>query len=144
MWLVPLAQALPRPQLIFPSKTWFFQIYLNFQWQKSLQNQYLTHFESKSYQINSIKSSHQNIFKNIKGTFQFLQNFQLLYNFFSMKKSFDIQELLHRKSKRHETKPMHPSSLRAFQRDQEHNLKRPGWVDFIHTNKTTQTNYLPS
>ncbi len=31
-----LAQVLPRPQLIFPSKTWFFGIYLNFQQQKSL------------------------------------------------------------------------------------------------------------
>jgi hypothetical protein len=28
---VLLAQVLPRPQLIFPSKTWFFGIYLNFQ-----------------------------------------------------------------------------------------------------------------
>jgi hypothetical protein len=27
---------LPRSQLIFPSKTWFFGIYLNFQQQKSL------------------------------------------------------------------------------------------------------------
>ncbi len=56
VWPVPLAQELPRPQLIFPSKTWFFGIYLNFQWQKSLQNQYLPHSESKPYQINSIKS----------------------------------------------------------------------------------------
>ncbi len=31
-----------------------------------------------------------------------------------MKKSFNIQELLHCKSKRHETKPMHPSSLINF------------------------------
>jgi hypothetical protein len=31
-------------------------IYLNFQQQKSLENQYLPHSESKSYQINSIKS----------------------------------------------------------------------------------------
>ncbi len=31
VWPVPLAQLLPRPQLIFPSKTWFFEIYLNFQ-----------------------------------------------------------------------------------------------------------------
>jgi hypothetical protein len=46
----------PRPQLIFPSKTWFFGIYLNFQQQKSLKNQYLPHSESKSYQINFIKS----------------------------------------------------------------------------------------
>jgi hypothetical protein len=29
---------LPCPQLIFPSKTWFFGIYLNFQGQKSLKN----------------------------------------------------------------------------------------------------------
>jgi hypothetical protein len=55
VWPVPLAQVLSRPQLIFPSKTWFFEIYLNFQGQKSLKNQYLPNFESKSYQINSIK-----------------------------------------------------------------------------------------
>jgi hypothetical protein len=57
---------------------------------------------------------------------------------------FNIQELLHRKSKRHETKPMHPSSLRAFQRDQERDLKHPSLVDLISTNKTKQTNYLAS
>ncbi len=34
----------------------FLGIYLNFQRQKSLKNQYLPHSESKSYQINSIKS----------------------------------------------------------------------------------------
>ncbi len=57
-----------------------------------------------------------------------------------MKKSFNIQELLHYKSKHHGTEPMHPSSLRAFQRHQEHNLKHPGLVDFI----TTKQNKLPS
>jgi len=41
---------------LFPSKTWFFGIYLNFQLEKSLENQYLPHSESKSYQTNSIKS----------------------------------------------------------------------------------------
>jgi hypothetical protein len=55
VWLVLLAQELPCPQLIFPSKTWFFGIYLNFEQQNSLKNQYLPHSESKSYQINSIK-----------------------------------------------------------------------------------------
>ncbi len=54
-WMVSL-QVFPRSQLIFPSKTWFFGIYLNFQWQKSQKNQYFPHSESKSYQINSIKS----------------------------------------------------------------------------------------
>ncbi len=56
VWHVLLAQVLPRPQLTFPSKTWFFGIYLNFQLEKSLENQYLPHSESKSYQTNSIKS----------------------------------------------------------------------------------------
>ncbi len=36
---------------------------------------------------------------------------------------------------------MQPSSLRAFQRDQERNLKHPGSVDLI---STKQTNKLPS
>jgi hypothetical protein len=52
-----------------------------------------------------------------------------------MKKSFNIQELLHHKSKHHETKPMHPSSSRAFQRDHKHDLKHLGSVDLISTNK---------
>jgi len=50
-----------------------------------------------------------------------------------VKKPFNIQELLHGKSKRNETKPMHPSSSRAFERDQELNLKHPGSVDLIGT-----------
>jgi hypothetical protein len=56
-----------------------------------------------------------------------------------VKKSFNIQELLHFKSKRHETKPMRTSSsLRAFQKDQERDLKHPGSVDLINTNKTNK------
>jgi hypothetical protein len=62
-----------------------------------------------------------------------------------VKKSFNIQELLHHKFKCHGTKPMHPSSSRAFQRHQEHDLKHPSLVDLITTkqNKTKQ-NKLPS
>ncbi len=58
----------------------------------------------------------------------------------SVKKSFNIQELLHGNSKCHGTKPMHRSSPRPFQRHQEHNLKHPGSVDLI----TTKQNKLPS
>jgi hypothetical protein len=38
---------------------------------------------------------------------------------------------------------MHPSSLRAFQRQEEHDLKHPGLVDLI-TKKQNKTNYFPS
>jgi hypothetical protein len=55
-----------------------FLIYLNFQQQKSLQNQ--LHPQSKSYQINSINSCSSRSFQHTKGTFQFLQNFQLWFN----------------------------------------------------------------
>ncbi len=58
-----------------------------------------------------------------------------------MKKSFNIQELLHCKSKCHGMKPTHPSLSRAFQRHQEHDMKHPILV--ISTNKTKQ-NKLPS
>jgi hypothetical protein len=109
VWPVPLAHVLPRPQLIFPSKTWFFGIYLNFQQQKSLKNQYLPHSESKFYQINSIKSCSSRSFQQHQRRIPIPAKF-------SVKKSFNIQELLHHKSKRHGTKPMHPSSSRAFQR----------------------------
>jgi hypothetical protein len=56
-----------------------------------------------------------------------------------VKKSFNIQELLQCKSKCHETKLMHTSSSRAFQRYQEHDLKHPGLVNLI----VTKQNKLP-
>ncbi len=126
MWRGPLAQVLPCPQLIFPSKTWFFGIYLNFQGQKSLLNQYLPHSESKSYQINSIKSC-------LSRSFRHHQRHIPIPPKFSVKK-----ELLQSKSKCHGTKSMHPSWSRAFQRHQEHDLKHP--VDLI----TTIQKKLPS
>jgi len=57
VWPVPLAQVFPLPQLIFPFKTWFFKNLLEFSAAEIIKkNQYLPHSESKSYQINSIKS----------------------------------------------------------------------------------------
>jgi len=56
--------------------------------------------------------------------------------------SFNIQELLRRKSKRHGTKTMHPSLSRAFQRHQEHNLKHPGSVALITTKQNKQPSFI--
>jgi hypothetical protein len=80
VWHVPLAQVLSHPQLIFPSKTWLFRIYLNFQWQKWFKRQYFPLSKSKSYQINSINSCSSRPFQNTKSKFQFFQNFQLWFN----------------------------------------------------------------
>jgi hypothetical protein len=75
----------PRPKLFFPSKTWFFGIYLNFQWQKSLKNQYLPHSEFKSYQINSIKSCSSRSFQQHQRHIPIPLNFQLRLNLISEK-----------------------------------------------------------
>jgi len=53
-----------------------------------------------------------------------------------MKKSFNIQKLLHCKFEHHETKPMHPSLSRAFQRYGKFNMKHPGLGDLSMTKQT--------
>jgi len=55
-----------------------------------------------------------------------------------VKKSFNIQDFLHRKSKCHGTKPMHPSSLRAFQRHQPRTQSEASWFSESHSYKTKQ------
>ncbi len=77
---VPLAQVLPRPQLILPSKICVFGIYLNFQRHKSLKNQNLSQSESKSYQINSIKSCSSRSFQEHQRHIPIPPKYQLQYN----------------------------------------------------------------
>jgi hypothetical protein len=48
----------------FSFQTQFFAIYLNFQQQKSLKNQYLLHLSSQDFEINSIKSNPLRAFLN--------------------------------------------------------------------------------
>jgi hypothetical protein len=96
----PIAQVLPRPQLIFPSKTWFLGIYWNFQWQKSLKNQYLPHLWIQIfYQINSTKScswrSFQQHERHIPIPLKFLATIKSNFHW----RNHSIFELLHCKSK---------------------------------------------
>jgi hypothetical protein len=140
VWPVPLAQVLPRPQLIFPSKPGFLEFISIFSGRSHFKT-WIQILPNKFHYILLI-----NIFPTTpKAHSNSCQIFSYDLIWFLVKKSFNIQELLHCKSKRHGTKPMHPpSSSRAFQRDQERNVKHPGSVDLISTNKTKQTNYLPS
>jgi len=65
-----------------------------------------------------------------------------------VKKSFNIQEFLHHKSKHHETELMHRSFSGAFQRDQECDLKHPDFDGFHWYKqskaKQNKTNKQPS
>jgi len=132
---------LSHPQLIFPSKTWFFGIYLNFQQQKSLKNQYLPPSQCKPYQINSIKSYSSRSFQQHQRHIQFLRNVQLRFNLIFCEEIIQYSRTFAPQlQKRHGTKPIHPCWSRTFQRHQEHDLKHPALVDLI----TTKQNKLPS
>jgi hypothetical protein len=56
---------------------------LNFQWQKSLQNQYLPHSDSNLTKKIPLNPAHQDLSNNTKGTFQVLWNFQVQFNLIS-------------------------------------------------------------
>jgi hypothetical protein len=147
---VPLAQVLPRPNWFFISKPGF----LAFIWIFSSRN----HFKINISQILipnltkhiPLNPAHQDLSNNTKGTLHFLWNFQLRFNFIF---SEDIIQYSRTFAPRLQTPrnqahaPLlieSPSSLRAFQRQQEQSLKHPGPVDLISTNKAKQTNNLPS
>jgi len=52
-----------------------------------------------------------------------------------------MQELLHRESKHHGTKPMHPSPSRAIQRDEERDMKA-SWFAGSYKHKTNKQKTL--
>ncbi len=85
MWLVVLlAQVLPRPQPIFSfQKTWFFGNLFEYSAAENYFKINISHILYPNlYQINSIKSCSSRSFQQHgKGTFQFLQNFQLRFKF---------------------------------------------------------------
>jgi len=129
-----------RPSVTTSSTDLFFLgIYLNFQWHKSRKNQYLPLSESKSYQINSIKSYSSRSFEQHQRHISIPLKFSATIKF-SVKKSFNIQEFLHYKSKHHGTKPMHPSSSKtprtqskASQFSGSHNCKnKTKQIIFLH------------
>ncbi len=83
-------------------------VFGNFQQQKSLQNQCLPHSESKSYQINSIKSCSSKSFQQHQRHIPFPPKYS------ATKKSFNIQHFLHRKSNCHGTKAYAPLLVESF------------------------------
>ncbi len=142
VWHVPLAQVLPCPQLIFPSKIKFLVIYLNFQFQKSLKNQYLPHSESKSYKINYIKSCSSRSFQQHQRHIPIPLKFSATnYSIFSGKiiqysKPFapQVQTLWNQAHA--------PLLVKSFQKTSR-TQSEASWLSEAHNYKTNQTTLLP-
>jgi hypothetical protein len=78
LWPVPLAQVLPRPQLIFPLKIWFFFFFFKFSAAKITLESNMSHILNPTFTKKiTLNPAHQDLSNNTKGTFQFLLNFQL-------------------------------------------------------------------
>jgi hypothetical protein len=130
---------LPSSQLIFPSKTWFFGFFLNFQQQKSLKNQYLPHSQSRSYQINSIKSCSSRAFQQHQRHLSIPPKISAMIYFNFQWRSHSIFNNFYTRS------PMHPSLSESFPKTPR-TWSDASWFSGSHNYKTKQnkTNYLPS
>ncbi len=80
MWHVPLAQVLPRPQLIFPSKTWFFWNLFDFSVVEITFKSIFPTIWIQILPINFNTFAHQDLSNNTKGTFQFIKKIQIGFN----------------------------------------------------------------
>ncbi len=134
-----------RAQLIFPSKPNFFTIYLNFQQQKSLQNQYLLHLSSQDCEINSIKSDPSRAFQQDQEYPQIPIQFSVLILLsFHWENDSIINSFRIIAPNSLETKwGQPPYSSRAFQRHQEWGMKHSGFGRSEH-DQQNKTNYLAS
>jgi hypothetical protein len=145
VWLVPLAPSVATYILnwFFFPKSGFLGIYLNLQRQKSFKKSISPHnSESKSYQINSIKScSSSRIFPTTptKGTFLFLWNSQLPFNIISSEEIIQYSRNFCTTSpKHHEAKSWCTPPPRELSNDTTKVIwSIPGLVDLIGTNKPT-------
>ncbi len=117
-----------------------------FQGQKSLlKKQYLPHFDSKSYQINSIKSCSSKSFPWHQRQFQSILNFQLLFNLIFSEEIIQYSRTFASQVQTLWKQADAPLLLKSFP-------KRPrmwseaSWFSGSHKykTKTKQTNYLPS
>jgi len=119
-------------------------VFLEFIWIFSSRNSFKIKYLPYLTKINSIKSCSSRSFNNTKGTFQFLLYFQLWFNLIFRVKIIQYSRTFASQVQMswNQAHAPHPSSLRAFQRHQEHNLKHPSSVNLITTQN--KTNYLPS
>jgi len=139
-----LAQLWTRSQLIFPSKTWFFEIYLNFHGRNHFKinishivNPNLTNF----FLLNH---AHQDLFNNTKGTFQFLSNFQLRFNFIFSEEIIQYSRTSTLQVQTPWNQADAPILLQSFPQRPRTRSEASwfGWISLVQTKQNKQTTLL--
>jgi hypothetical protein len=87
---------------------------------------------------------HQDLSNNTKGTFQFLWNVQLQFNLIFNEKIIQYSKTFALQVQVPWNQANAALLLKSFPKRPRSDLKHPGLVDLLSTNKTKQTNYLPS
>jgi hypothetical protein len=128
-------------QLIFPSKTWFFGIYLNFQWQKSLKNQYLPYFKSKSYQINCIKSCSSRSFQQHQRHIPIPPNLHLWFNLIFSEEIIQYSRTFALQVQTSWNQAHAPLFVESFPKTPR-TQSEASWFGGSHNYKTKQTTFL--
>jgi hypothetical protein len=92
---------------------------------------------------NPLNPPHEDLSNNTKGTFQFLQDFQLRFNLICSEEIIQYSRTFAPQVQTSWNQAMHPSSSwSACQRHQEQHLKHPGSVDLITTKQNKTNNFL--
>jgi hypothetical protein len=127
----------------FLPKPCFLEFIWIFSGRNHLKDQYLPHFESKSYQINSIESCSSRSFQQHQRHFPVPQNFQLWFNLIFSEEIIQYSITFAQQVQTSWNQAHAPLLLKSFP-------KTPGtWFEASpspgsHKYKTKQTNNLPS
>jgi hypothetical protein len=114
---------------------------LNFPFQKSLQNQYLSYSESKSYQINSIKSCSSRSFQQHHRHIPIPPKFSAMIEFYFQWRSHSIFKTFCTLSPNIMEPSLCAPPCKELSKDTKNMIwKHPGLVDLL----TTKQNKLPS
>jgi hypothetical protein len=125
-------------------KPGFLEFISNFRCRNPLKNQYLPHFESKFYQINFIKSCSSRCFQQHQRSFKTF-SYDLIW--FSMKKSYDIQDFWTASPNVMEPSPCTPPHWKLSKDTKNTIWSIPvWWISYLQNktkqNKTNQTTFL--
>jgi hypothetical protein len=139
VWPVPLAQVLPHPQLIFPSKTWVFWNLFEFSAAEITKKSISPTFWIQT--LIPLNPAHQDLSNNTKGTFQFLWNCRLRFNLIFSDEIIQYSRTFALQVQTSWNQAHAPLLIESFPRTPR-TWSETSWFYGSHNYKTKQTTFL--